>query len=68
MYADVIISRYVQETGNIGITCTRDGKELSYMQLVRAWAEENGKTEELEKMKVPVVVVKKIKTQPEQEV
>ena len=68
VYADVIVSRYVLETGNIGITCTRDGKEIPYIELVRQWAKENGKEAELEAMKVPVVVVKKIKNTSEEEV
>jgi len=32
-YCDVIINRYVRFTGNIGVTCLRDGQELTYMQL-----------------------------------
>lgn len=67
IYGDVIVSRYVMETGNIGITCTRDGKTMPYIELVRQWAKENGKEAELEGMKVPVVVVKK-KTKEEAEV
>lgn len=59
-YSDVIISRYVTETGNIGVTCVRDGKEYSYIDLVRKWAKENGKEEEIAAMKTPVVIIKKI--------
>lgn len=60
VYCDVIISRYVTQTGNIGVTCVRDGKELSYIDLVRQWAAENGKEEEVKAMRTPVVVIKKI--------
>lgn len=60
VYCDVIISRYVTQTGNIGVTCIRDGKELSYIDLVREWAIANGKEEEVNSKRVPVVVIKKI--------
>ena len=60
VYVDVIVSRYVTQTGNIGVTCVRDGKELSYIDLVREWAIANGKEEEVNSKKVPVVVIKKI--------
>lgn len=66
VYGDVIVSRYVMETGNIGITCTRDGKTIPYIDLVRQWAKENGKEDELEGKKVPVVVVKKRKATKEE--
>lgn len=60
VYCDVIISRYVTQTGNIGVTCIRDGEEHSYIDLVREWAIANGKEEEVNAMKTPVVVIKKI--------
>ena len=60
VYCDVIISRYVNQTGNIGVTCIRDGKEYSYIDLVREWAIANGKEEEVNSKRVPVVVIKKI--------
>lgn len=60
VYVDVIVSRYVTQTGNIGVTCIRDGKEYSYIDLVREWAIANGKEEEVNSKKVPVVVIKKI--------
>lgn len=60
VYCDVIISRYVMQTGNIGVTCIRDGKEIPYIDLVREWAIANGKEEEVNSKKVPVVVIKKI--------
>lgn len=59
-YCDVIISRYVTQTGNIGVTCVRDGQEYSYIDLVRQWAKANGKEEEIAAMKTPVVIIKKI--------
>lgn len=60
VYCDVIISRYVTQTGNIGVTCVRDGKEIPYIELVREWAKANGKEEEVNAMRTPVVVIKKI--------
>lgn len=59
-YGDVIVSRYVLETGNLGVTCTRNGEKIPYIDMVRQWAKDNGKEEEVAKMKTPVVVVKKI--------
>lgn len=59
-YCDVIVSRYVTQTGNIGATCVRDGKEIPYIDMVRDWAAANGKEEEVNAMRVPVVVIKKI--------
>ena len=59
-YADVIVSRYVTQSGNLGVTCIRDGKEYRYIDMVRAWAKENGKEEEVNAMKVPVVIIKKV--------
>lgn len=59
-YGDVIISRYVLETGNLGVTCTRNGEKIPYIDMVRQWAKDNGKEEEVAKMKLPVVIVKKI--------
>lgn len=60
IYCDVIISRYVAQTGNLGVTCIRDGKELSYIDLVREWARTTGEEERVNAMKIPVVVTKKI--------
>lgn len=59
-FTDVIVSRYVMETGNIGVTCIRDGQEYSYVDMVKQWAIDNGKEEEINAMRTPVVVVKKI--------
>ena len=67
IYCDVIISRYVTQTGNIGVTCIRDGEELSYIDLVRQWAKENGQEEKVNAMKTPVVVIKKIVKAGEQD-
>lgn len=60
VYCDVIISRYVTQTGNLGVTCIRDGKEITYMDLVWEWAEATGEEERINSMKIPVVVTKKI--------
>lgn len=60
IYSDVIISRYVSQTGNIGVTCIRDGEELAYIDLVKQWAKENDQEETVNAMKIPVVVTKKI--------
>ena len=60
VYCDVIISRYVGQTGNIGVTCIRDGKELPYIDLVREWAKANGEEERINAMKIPVPVTRKI--------
>lgn len=60
IYCDVIISRYVAQTGNIGVTCIRDGEELAYIDLVREWAKANDQEEAVNAMKVPTVVTKKI--------
>ena len=57
-YADVIISRYIIHTGNIGVTVERDGEERPYMDLLREWAKKCGKEEEINNMKIPVPVVK----------
>lgn len=62
VYADVIVSRYVLHTGNIGVTCIRDGQELRYMDLVQEWAEKNGKADEVAAMKTPVVVTKSVRS------
>ncbi|MDR1630080.1 MAG: site-specific DNA-methyltransferase [Oscillospiraceae bacterium] len=32
-YCDVIINRYIRVTGNNGVACIRDGKEIAYTQL-----------------------------------
>lgn len=68
IYGDVIVSRYVLQTGNIGVTCTRNGETIPYIELVRQWAKDNGKEDEIKGMKTPVVVVKKIKEPAEAEV
>ena len=60
IYCDVIISRYVGQTGNLGVTCIRDGKEIPYIDLVREWARATGEEERVNAMKIPVVVTKKI--------
>ena len=60
VYCDVILSRYVLQSHDCSAVCIRDGKQLRYTDLVRQWAEENGKSEEIAGMRYPVVIVKKI--------
>jgi len=45
-YCDVIINRYVRFTGNIGVTCQRNGQELQYIQLKAENDKLNGITPE----------------------
>ena len=52
---DGIIANYAYETGNLGCTCTRDGKEYGYMELVTSWSVENGMEADMFKMKKPVI-------------
>lgn len=58
-FMDDVISNYVYQSGNLGCTCIRDGKEYGYMELVTAWADENGMTDELFKLRKPVIKHKK---------
>ena len=59
-FCDVIVSRYMVQTGNLGAVCIRDGKEIPYIDMVREWAAANGKEEEVNAMRIPIVVIKKI--------
>lgn len=59
-YCDVALSRYVEQTHDCGPVCIRDGQKLKYTDLVRRWAEENGKAEEVAQMRYPVVTVKSV--------
>lgn len=52
---DGIIANYVYETGNLGCTCTRDGKEYGYMELITSWSVENGMEADMFKMRKPVI-------------
>ena len=52
---DGIIANYVYETGNLGCTCSRDGKEYGYMELITAWSVENGMESDMFKMRKPVI-------------
>ena len=52
---DGIIANYVYETGNLGCTCTRDGKEYGYMELVTSWSVENEMEADMFKMRKPVI-------------
>lgn len=55
---DSIISHYVYETGNMGCTCVRDGKEYGYMELITAWAKENDIENEVFKLRKPTPIKK----------
>lgn len=55
---DSIISHYVYETGNMGCTCVRDGKEYGYMELITAWARENDMESEIFKLRKPTPLKK----------
>jgi len=59
-YCDVILSRYVQQARDCGAVCIRDGERLRYVDLVRQWAEENGRSEEVAGMRYPTVVVRSV--------
>lgn len=52
---DGIIANYVYETGNLGCTCVRDGKEYGYMELITSWSVENGMEADMFKMRKPVI-------------
>ena len=55
---DGIIANYVYETGNLGCTCSRDGKEYGYMELITAWSVENGMESDMFKMRKPTIIRK----------
>lgn len=55
-YVDVIITRYLLSTGNLGITVIRDGKELGYMDVLQPWAREQGVEDKINAIKIPVPV------------
>ena len=56
--ADFIISQYVYQSGNVGVTCYRDEAERSYIDLLREWAEENDVVDEVFSAKRPVILTK----------
>ena len=43
-YCDVIVNSYVKLTGNYGVTCIRDGKELTYAELSEPVSEHESET------------------------
>ena len=55
-YVDVIITRYLLSTGNLGVTVIRDGKEIPYIQVLRAWMKEQGVEDQVNALKIPVPV------------
>lgn len=56
--ADMLISQYVYQTGNVGITCFRDEKEQEYIELLREWATENDVLDEVFQAKKPIILTK----------
>lgn len=56
--ADMLISQYVYQTGNVGITCVRDGEEQDYIELLREWATENDVLDEVFQAKKPIILTK----------
>ena len=55
-YVDVIVTRYLLSTGNLGVTVIRDGQELDYIDVLRAWAKEQGVEERINALRIPVPV------------
>lgn len=55
-YVDVIVTRYLLSTGNIGITLIRDGEEMSYMEVLEPWMTENGIKDKVMSNKIPVPI------------
>lgn len=52
---DDVVSTYVYQTGNMGCTCIRDDKEYGYMEIVSAWAAENNITDDVFKLRKPMM-------------
>ena len=48
---DAAVNEYVYETDDLSCKCIRDGQEYGYMEIVSAWAEENGITEDIFKLR-----------------
>lgn len=61
MVADTMIGTYIEATSNLSAYCVRDGEVLSYMDVVREWAIENGREDMLRTEKIPVIKPKKRK-------
>lgn len=55
-YVDVIVTRYLLQTGNLGVTVIRDGKEIPYLELIQPWMKEQGVEEQVMSKRVPVPV------------
>lgn len=56
--ADMLLSQYVYQTGNISISCIRDNEEHDYIELLRVWAKENNVENEVFSAKKPIVLTK----------
>ena len=55
---DNLISQYVYQTGNVGISCVRGETEYGYIELLKEWAEENDVMDEVFSAKKPVILTK----------
>ena len=55
MICDLLVSDYVYETGNVNITCLRNGMEHRYMEMLTVWAMQNDCEGDIFKAKKPVV-------------
>lgn len=56
--ADYLISQYVYQSGNVGITCVRNEEEHGYIDLLKEWAEENNVMDEVFSAKKPIILTK----------
>lgn len=59
LVVDVMVGLYMETTGNVAVTCQRDGETIPYMQLIREWAERNGCVDMLYEQKIPILKFKK---------
>lgn len=50
---DFLVSEYVHQTGNTQITCQRGDMTWDYISLLKTWADENGVTNEVFKVRRP---------------
>lgn len=57
--ADAMVGLYVEHTGNITALCTRDGREIPYIDLIREYAQEYDVTDILMSKKIPIITLKK---------
>lgn len=55
---EYIVAQYVQQTGNVEITCFRDDVEHEYIDLLKEWAQENDVMDEVFSVKKPTTLIK----------